>query len=65
MKLVDDWKSAWRWHSTQALAVLAALPAVWATIPADLKATIPEQCLPYALIAVAVGGLVGRVRDQG
>jgi ABC-type uncharacterized transport system permease subunit len=64
MRLVPDWRAAWRWFSVQALVVLAALPLVWSTLPADLRAYLPDGWEPYVLLLVAVGGLAGRLIDQ-
>lgn len=64
MKLVSDWREAWRWFSVQALAVLVALPLVWASLPSDLKAFVPDGWERWILIAVAAAGLIGRVIDQ-
>ena len=64
MKLVSDWKQAWKWFSVQAFAVLAVLPIVWDALPPDLKAHMPETWMPYVLSAVAIGGLIGRLKDQ-
>lgn len=65
MKLVRNWRSFWRWHSTWALAIIGALPFVWAELPPDLKAFIPHEWRPGILTAVAVAGIVARLRDQG
>lgn len=64
MKLIPDWKDAWKWFSVQALAVLVALPLVWASLPADLKAFVPDGWERWILIAVAAAGLIGRIIDQ-
>lgn len=64
MKPVENWKQAWKWHSTQALALLALAPLVWEVLPPEFVALIPEDWLPFILTAVAVGGLVGRLRAQ-
>lgn len=64
MTLVPDWRGAWRWFSVQALVVLAALPLVWSTLPADLRAFLPDGWEPYILLVVAIGGLAGRFIDQ-
>jgi hypothetical protein len=64
MKPVENWKEAWKWHSTQALALLALAPLVWEVLPPELVALIPEDWLPFILTAVAIGGLVGRLRAQ-
>lgn len=63
-RLVQNWKKAWRWHSTQALAALTLLPVLWIELPADLKSEIPEEWMPYVVSAVALGGLFGRLKDQ-
>lgn len=65
MKLVPDWRRAWRWFSVQALAVLAALPVAWAELPPDVQAMLPEAWRPWLLAGLALAGLVGRLVDQG
>ena len=65
MKLVPDWRRAWRWFSMQAMAVSAALQAAWLGLPPDLKSRLPVEWLPALAIAVLVLGAVGRVIDQG
>lgn len=65
MKLVQDWKQAWKWHSTQLMAVAAMLPLVWVQLPPDFKAMIPDAWMPFILPFIAIGAIVGRLRDQG
>lgn len=65
MRLVSNWKSFWRWHSTWAMAALAALPYAWTQIPPELKASLPDAYLPWIAAALGVAGVIGRVRDQG
>lgn len=65
MRMVSDARRAWRWHSTQVLAALAVVPVVWVELPPDLKDYIPEEWRPWIMAAVAIGGIVGRLRDQG
>jgi hypothetical protein len=64
MTLVPDWRKAWRWFSVQALAAIVMLPVVWATLPADAKAWLPDGWEPWVLMALAVAGIVGRLVDQ-
>lgn len=65
MKLVHNWRSFWRWHSTWAMALVGALPVVWMELPPDLKALIPPEWRPWIITAVAIGGIAARLRDQG
>ena len=64
MKLVSDARDALRWHSTQAFAALALLPLVWAELPDDLKSMVPDEYRPWIIAALAVAGLIGRLRAQ-
>lgn len=63
MKLVDDWRSWWKWHSTYFYAVIAALPDIWLHSP-DLQALLPLPLV--AKIAPVIGGIgfFVRIRKQ-
>lgn len=64
MKLVEGAKNAWKWHSVQVFAALTVLPIVWMELPADIKAKIPAEWMPFVVSLVAFGGLIGRLRSQ-
>lgn len=64
MKLVDDWKDFWRWHSTQFMAAAAAFPAIWLQMPQDAKDMIPEAVEPWIPTALIVAAMLGRLRAQ-
>lgn len=64
MTLVPDWRKAWRWFSVQALAAIVMLPVVWASLPADVRAWLPDGWEPWVLMALAFAGIVGRLVDQ-
>ncbi len=64
MRLIPDWRDAWRWFSVQALAVLALLPVVWPTLPPQVHAWVPEEWRPWIIVALAIGGIAGRLIDQ-
>ena len=64
MKLVENWKQAYRWFSVQALAILAALPLAWATLPPQIVGKVPESWWPWIILILAGGGLAGRLIDQ-
>lgn len=65
MRLVPDWRQAWKWFSVQAFAILAAVPLVWVNIPPEVQAYLPPEWRPYILALFALAGFIGRVTDQG
>lgn len=59
MKLVDDWKQAWRWYSVQAPAIGLALIAAWQALPEEVRASFTAGQLQVAgavLLALTLGG---------
>ena len=64
--LIDDWRQAWKFYSTWALAVLAVMPDIYnALLAADLLNTddIPDYAA-WAIRGVAVLGIVSRFINQ-
>ena len=66
MKLIDDWKSAWKYASvfTSGLGIvitliLETLTGLWVSIPADMRAQLPEP--GYIAIGFMVLSILGRV----
>ena len=37
MRVIDEWRQAWRWFSCQAMVLVAAIQGGWAAIPDDLR----------------------------
>lgn len=64
MKIVEDWKGAWRWFSVQALAFLAILPIVWLSLPPQINEWVPEEWRPFIVAGFAIGGIAGRLIEQ-
>lgn len=64
MKLIENWRQAWQMFSVQALALLAALPLVWMGLPDDVKAMVPAEWRQWIMIAIAIGGIAGRLVAQ-
>lgn len=64
MKLVAEWQTAWKWFSTQAMALVTVLLGVWATLPDDLKSAIPHWAVAAIAGAILIGGIAGRLIDQ-
>jgi hypothetical protein len=64
MHLIPDWRQAWRWFSVQFLAIIMVVPLVWASLPADAKAFLPDAWEPWVLTTLAACGILGRIIDQ-
>jgi len=64
MRLVSDWRQAWKWFSVQALALSTAILAIWQMLPPELKHSVPDQYVTYGTMAILVLGVIGRVVDQ-
>jgi hypothetical protein len=65
MKLVPDWRKAWRWFSVQAFALQGIVAASWLAVPDDMRAAVASEWLAAAAIVLTVMGIVGRLVDQG
>lgn len=74
-KLVEHWRLVWRTWSFQLgfigtilTSVLLASPdlalQVWAMMPADLKATIPERFTPFIGVGIFALGLIAKFIKQ-
>lgn len=64
-KLVRNWRSAWKWHSTRILAAIAVLPIVWMELPPEVKMLVPASWQPWIFSGIALAGIIGRIKDQG
>jgi len=65
LKLVEDWRKAWKWFSVNAMILAAAIQGASLQIPDDMKASIPPQLVSGATIALLVLGVAGRLIKQG
>ncbi len=61
MKLVPNWKSAWKGLSLRFMA----LAFVWETLPEETQAIIPDPWGRYVTLVLLLAAGVGRVVDQG
>jgi len=64
VRLVENWRQAARWFSVQAFAAIIALPMIWASMPADVKAYLPDEWKPWIMVALAAAGVIGCLVDQ-
>lgn len=64
MKLIANWKKAWRMLSVQAMALAGAVQGAWMFIPTDMRDSIPANVVQGVTIALLVLGVAGRLVDQ-
>lgn len=75
MKLIDDWKKAWRLWSVQLniitiviLTILNDLPshiiASWSLLPEELKSQIDKDVIAYVSIGLVVLNILSRLVSQ-
>lgn len=64
MKLIDNWRQAWRLNSIQAAALLALLSMLQAEVLPHLQAAVPDRWWPYVSAGVALAIVLLRLRAQ-
>lgn len=64
MKLVQDWRQAWKWSSVHAMSAAAAVQGGWVALPDDMRRHIPLAVASAVTIGLLVLGVIGRLRDQ-
>lgn len=62
MKLVDNWRSGWKWFSNIALTGIVAVNT--APIPPEVIQVLPENTQHQVTVGLAVLGLIGRFIKQ-
>lgn len=65
MKLIPNWRQAWRMFSVQAMTLAGAMQAAWVAIPPDLKDRVPDGLVDVLTVAILALGIAGRLVDQG
>lgn len=64
MRLVEEWKGAWRWFSVQAMAASVAVQAAWVALPDDLKQHLPQKLVAALSLGFLLVGIAGRLIRQ-
>jgi hypothetical protein len=64
MKLVDNWKSAWKWLSVQLITVAGAIQLSIVALPDKFTAWIPDSWAHAMTLVVLLGAVLGRLKDQ-
>lgn len=65
MKLVPNWRDAWKWFSLQAMALAIALQSAYLAVPLSMQSRIPETWVDGITIAILILGAIGRLVPQG
>lgn len=64
IKLIDDWRAAWRYLSVQSTALNAALLGGWLAVPDDLKASVPQWLVHTVVLTLLGTSILGRIIKQ-
>lgn len=65
VKLVEDWKSSYKWLSMWAMGASSAFLAAWAVLPQYFQDALPKQWIAGIAVFLIVGGMGGRLVKQG
>lgn len=63
MKLIPDWKQAWRFMSVQLAAALALLGAAYEYLPA-VQTYLPEGWVKWMALVIIAARLIKQREDQ-
>lgn len=61
MRLVDNWKEAWRWMSVNCMVIAASIQGAWVYIPEDMRDSIPPWIVSAITIGLLILGIIGRL----
>lgn len=64
MKLVHDWKSAWKWLSVQFVAAAGAVQLSVLAFPDTLRQYLPDWLTHVLAVLLLIAAVVGRLVDQ-
>lgn len=64
MKLIDDWKRAWRYYTTWAWAVVLAFPDLYSMVAGLMTITDLPNEAAWSIRGLAIVGFVARLVKQ-
>ena len=65
-RIVDNWRSAWRWWSIRFSGLAIASEAAWATLPPEaLHQFVSDAAQQKITAALVLAAIIGRMVDQG
>ena len=65
MKLVADWKDAWKWISVNCMVIATAIQGAWVYVPEDMRTSLPPNLVHFLTIGLLAVGVAGRLIKQG
>ena len=64
MRIVTDWRTAWRWFSVQLLVVSAAVQGTMVAFPDELRDYLPDRLMHAIALALLGAAVLGRLINQ-
>ena len=64
MKLVSDWKNAYKWLSVVIPSLGAAALGVWMSLPEQMKNSVPHKYVEITTLVIFITGVLGRLIQQ-
>jgi len=64
MKLVTNWKSAWKWFSMQFVAAAGAVQLSVLAFPETVRAWLPDWLMHLLAVILLLAAVLGRLVDQ-
>lgn len=64
MRLIPEWRHSWRFSSNWFHASQVAIIAAWASVPSDLRASVPTWAMIALSGAIFALGVVARIVAQ-
>lgn len=64
MRLVDNWKQAWKWLSFNCMATAAAIQSAWVCMPDDMRDKAPHHIVGVVTVILLFLGIAGRITQR-
>ena len=64
MKLVPNWKSAWKWLSVQFVAAAGAVQLSVLAFPDSMRGWLPDWLTHLLAVGLLLAAVLGRLVDQ-
>lgn len=63
-KLIEDWRSAWKWASVRFQTAAVAVQGAWLSLSDDMKADFPKHAINVLTVVLLIMGIGGRLIKQ-